>query len=596
MELPIQYHAAESLEQFLGDPGCQQHGFSFKKVVELDEQEIFPQFACQYLNQWGFHHYYIPVAYDGKLTSYETMLALMRVVARRDLTVAIGHGKTYLGSVCVWVGGTEAQKRALAGMIKEGAPIALGLTEKAHGSDLLASEVEATPASNGFLVSGEKWLINNATRGRALAVFARTERSGGARGFSMFLVDKAQLPPDAYTCLPKVKTHGIRGADISGLRFHAAFVPADALIGPRGAGLELVLKGLQITRTMCASLSLGAADTALRATLHFARTRRLYGNTILAIPYTRSLLVDAFLDLLICDCVAIAAARALHVATAQMSLWSAVIKYFVPATVERIFQTLSVVLGARYYLRDAHWQGIFQKMLRDNALVSLFDGSTVVNLHVIALQLRHLASQRRKTSSRHPADLAPQLAALFTLATPLPEFPAAQLTLWNHGRDDVVQGLGIAAGRLQQLRVDATVDPEIVQTLCLFTQEIAAHLETLGTTLQDIPLTKGYHEPPALFELAQQYCTWHAAVTCIHLWLYNRQCLGPFFARGEWLALCVHRLLRMWQPRRAPLSSPQVDRMIQELLKFDDDCRLFSMVPFRLARAEHPVTTRHGSP
>jgi alkylation response protein AidB-like acyl-CoA dehydrogenase len=584
MRLPVQYDTAEVLEQYLGDPLHSQDGFSFKNAVELDEQEAFPQAACQLLERWGFHQYYIPAAYGGKFTSYETMLALMRVVARRDLTVAIGHGKTYLGSVSGWVGGTEAQKHALARLIADRVPVSLGLTERAHGSDLLASEVQATPVANGFVLSGEKWLINNATRGRVLTVFAQTDVSRGARGFSLFLVDKDCLTPGAYICLPKVKTHGIRGADISGIRFHAAFLPHDALIGPRGSGLELVLKGLQITRTMCVSLSLGAADTALRATLQFALSRRLYGNTVFAIPYARSLLVETFLDLIVCDCVAIAATRALHVATAQMSLWSAVIKYFVPTTIEQVMHTLSVVLGARYYLREAHWEGIFQKMVRDNALVSLFDGSTVVNLHAIALQLRHLAKQRTNMSDRQEGELATCLENTFALDIPLPDFDPERLTLFNHGRDDVLQGLEMSLAHLETLRDDPEVAPELLQAVIALTQDLYMVLDTLGKILKDLPLTKGYNEPPALFELAKQYCTLHAAATCVHMWLYNRRRLSEFFAKGEWLVLCLHRLVRTFQPMREPLSCVHVENIAQELIRLYEDHRLFSIVPFRLAR------------
>ena len=62
---------------------------------------------------------------------------------------------------------------------------------------------------------------------------------------------------------PRLRTHGIRGADISGIDFASTRVDADALIGAPGQGLELVLKSLQLTRTLCSALSLGSADQAI---------------------------------------------------------------------------------------------------------------------------------------------------------------------------------------------------------------------------------------------------------------------------------------------------------------------------------------------
>src|SRR6185503_14801662 len=131
----------------------------------------------------------------------------------------------------------------------------------------------------------------------------------------------------------------------------------------------------QISRTMCAALSLGAADTALRAALDFALRRRVFGDTVSAIPSARDQLAGAYADLLMCDCLALAAARALDCAVPRMSVWSSIVKYFVPATTEELIRDAAVVLGARHYLREGHFAGVFQKAMRDNAVVGLFDGS-----------------------------------------------------------------------------------------------------------------------------------------------------------------------------------------------------------------------------
>ena len=52
-------------------------------------------------------------------------------------------------------------------------------------------------------LDGEKWLINNATRGQLMCVLARTDPAGGPRGFSLFLVDKRELADGSFRCLPK---------------------------------------------------------------------------------------------------------------------------------------------------------------------------------------------------------------------------------------------------------------------------------------------------------------------------------------------------------------------------------------------------------
>src|SRR3569623_1901131 len=125
------------------------------------------------------------------------------------------------------------------------------------------------------------------------------------------MVEKRDLDPAHYANLPRVKTLGLRGCDISGVRFDDCVVPEHSRHG-----------------------EVGAVETALRSTVSFAMIRRRYGGSVFDIPMARQVLTVAFVDILICDCMATAAARGLHVATEQFSVWSAVVKYFVPTTLE----------------------------------------------------------------------------------------------------------------------------------------------------------------------------------------------------------------------------------------------------------------------
>jgi alkylation response protein AidB-like acyl-CoA dehydrogenase len=577
------YHTAEQLEQALGDPWEPQGRFSFQRQVALDEAEAFPTEICEFLHEWGLLEYFIPTEQGGLLRSFEEALALVRVLSRRDLTAAIALGQIFLGAVHVWLAGSDEQKAAVAQMIRQNQPLAFALTERAHGSDILASEVQAVEDEAGYCLTGEKWLINNGTRARALTVFARTEAAGGARGFSLFLVDKHALDPATYSHHPKVKTHGIRGADISGICFQGARLPAQARVGQAGAGLEIALRGLMVTRTLCAGFSLGAGDSALRTVLGFAQGRRLYGEPVFAIPQAQQTLAYAWIDLLIADCVALAAVRGLHVVPEQFSVWSAIVKYFVPTTVERMIADLSIVLGARYYVREEHDAGLFQKLVRDAAVVSLFDGSTVVNLSAIGAQLASLMNTRRKAQTNPEAQA--RRATIFSLHQPLPPFEGSRLLLYNRGQDDVMQGLPAALAQLEALRSDPQIEPALAETLIALAQEVIDQLQQNDQRLEEVVATGGRmaHKSPAMFELAKGYCALHAAAACLQVWLYNRNRLGDFFAQGEWLALALDRLLKPFQPRRTAPSPAWIAAAAHEAVRLCEQKLALSIVPFQLA-------------
>ncbi len=578
MSCPPQYHAAERLEAQLGDPADPASEVGYARAVALDEADAFPSGACRAVDAWGMPAYYAPASAGGRLTSYEELLSLTRALARRDLTVAIGHGKTYLGAAAAWVAGTPAQQARVAAQVLAARPVSLALTERAHGSDLLASEVEATELpGGGFRLTGEKWLINNATRSSALTVFARTRARGGPRGFSCLWVEKDALGEGTYRHLPKVKTHGIRGADISGIRFEGALLPAEAALGGVGRGLEVTLKLLQITRMMCASLSLGAADAALRVTLDFALSRRLYGTDVFAIPLARESLALAAVDQLICECTAVSATRALHVAPEQLLLWSSVAKYFVPTVTELSVAELARVLGARHYLREAHHAGIFQKLLRDNALVGLFDGNAAVNLQALTQTLHE-----RAQAEPAPLDAAAQerVRALFRLEAPLPAPELGRLDLSCRGEDDA-----LAAVLAQPLAgwADAA---STGQGAALHAQlaRLRAAVADFDRQLRAVDAEQGadFSRAPAFFALARRLCALHAAACCVLTWVHNRDALGPFFAQGSWLVLALERLLGGGDGAFRPLPADAVEQVAQELARRHREAELFSLVPVRL--------------
>jgi alkylation response protein AidB-like acyl-CoA dehydrogenase len=585
-----QYQLAETLERDLGHPGDPKSIMSFASAIALDEREVFPETEIEWLYNWHLQDYYVPVSCGGKFSSFEELVAAIAVMSRRDQTSGISFS-TLFWSFLTWLAGTDAQKQRLATFMKdEHGAMCLGYSEKEHGSDLVGGDVTATKVPGGYLLNGEKWPINRATVSGVTYILAKTDPAGGARCLSLFMVEKSRLNRSEYYNLPKILTHGIRGCDMSGIGFNDCFIPDDMRLGEEGAGLELALKGFQVTRTLCAAFSHGAADTALRTTLKFALNRRIYDKTVFDLPQPQQTLVDAFLDLLICDCETIGAARGFHVVPEQFSVWASVVKYFVTTQLETSINSLSVVLGSRFYMREEHDNGIFQKLLRDNSIISVFDGSTVVNLHALVLQLRQLTKQRAKTNAKTNEALKARLQTIFSLEKPVPTFIPQNLELFGRGVDDALQGLEIAIEQLRELKNDSHIDQAVLSQLIelshIFLEELNAHDRQIG----QLKFEFGHNQSNNLFDTAKKYCTLHAAASCLHMWIYNRTSLGDFFAKGEWLLLSLHKLLRSLQPTLRPIpqlnSSSGVESIAAEMVKLYKEEKRFSIVPFQLARLQ----------
>jgi len=488
-----------ALETALTEAAAPDGPFAPAALAELDRLEAFPAEACRALDELGLADHYVPARLGGKLVDHLGSSLLVRAVARRDLTVAVAHAKTFLGAVSVWLAGSETQSTWLAREIGAGRLVAWGLTERDHGSDLFACELAATPHDETWRLDGEKWLINNATRAELLCILARTSPRGGPLGFTLFLVDKRRLESSAYGCLPKVPTHGIRGADISGIRLMGAGVPGDALVGDVGRGLYVVLKSLQLTRTVCTVLSLGAADHGLRIAVEFARGRARSTPRILGEAAALRLLAEA---------TAIVALRGVQAFPEEMSVIAAVAKGFVPTAVDRLLGRLGSLLGAAAFVADPSPHGVFEKLERDHRIVALFDGSTAVCQASLIAQFPTLAEAYGTAASD-------RLASASCLASPLPELDPAMLRLSSPGctllaslPELIAELHGLTAGGELPERALA-----LAVTLESATAELHRELSAIVPAVRQIPT--------AHFALARRYELCFAAAACLNLWVHN---------------------------------------------------------------------------
>jgi alkylation response protein AidB-like acyl-CoA dehydrogenase len=510
--------------------------FAPAALAELDHLEAFPAKACRALDELGLADHYVPERHGGKLVDHLGSSLMVRAVARRDLTVAIAHAKTFLGAVSVWLAGTEGQCRWLAREIRAGRLVAWGLTERDHGSDLFACEFAATPHDDAWRLDGEKWLINNATRAELVCILARTSPRGGPLGFSLFLADKRRLASTDYRCLPKIRTHGIRGADISGIRFTGADVPAGALVGDVGRGLYVVLESLQLTRTVCTVLSLGAADHGLRIALEFTRGHARGTPRILGEAAALRLLAEA---------TATIALRSIHAFPEEMSVIAAVAKGFVPTVVDLLLGRLASLLGAAAFVADPSPHGAFEKLERDHRIVALFDGSTAVCQATLIAQFPTLAEGYGTVTSPDRLELVSRLAS------PLPEFDPTALRLSSPGCTLLSSLPGLIA-ELRGLTASGELPGRVLAlaiTLESATAELHRELGAIVPAVRQIPT--------AHFALARRYELCFAAAACLHLWTRNRHPSSDI----AWLEGALVVALGLLGVRVADDAGPSLDEL-----------------------------------
>ncbi|MFI0241441.1 acyl-CoA dehydrogenase [Streptomyces sp. NPDC016845] len=545
---------APDLEELLGDPWDGDNPLGFEAIVAADEDGRLPHGGERLLDRYGLGEEFVPAELGGRLHDIPRLARSLRSVFRRDGALGLGHGVTsFMAAVNVWTSGSPEQRRRLAGVLGRGGKAAVCFHELAHGNDLSRQEFRADPGTGGFLLNGRKEVVNNADRAEALVLFARTGQGPGSRSHSLLLLDRPHLPGARVRSLPRYPTVGVRGCRLSGLEFTDCPAPADSTVGASGTGLETALRSFQVTRAALPSMALGTLDTQLRVTLRFALHRKLYGTRVAELPHARGLLAGAFVDLLIADCLATTATRALHLLPEQCGPVAAATKYLVPQLLLGACADLSVVLGARHYLREGEF-AIFQKHLRDLPVLSLGHAGSTTCLATLVPQLHQLARRSWLLGEEAPP-------ALFRPGEPVPAMRYDRLSIGTGGRDAL--GGGVLAS-LDAVIKESGGPAGPLTALALVLREEFHDLATRCAALR--PRERTVVSGPRSFQLAERYALLLAASSCAQVWLHSPDTALPFLRDPAWLTAALHRIAVRLGHAPRPLSQETDDLVFAELL------------------------------
>ncbi len=541
------------LEALFGDPSDPANPVGYTALLEADRAAVPFAAGEALLDDFGITDEYIPRALGGRLDGMDTLVRIMRPVFRRDVGLAMGHGMTtFMAASDVWTAGSSRQRHWLAGLLRDGGKAAIAQHETAHSNDYVRSQVTARRSGDGYLISGGKPMVNNLERAGALVLFCRTDPAPGSRSHSVLLLEPGQLSDVRAAVTARRTPVGLRGCRFAGVEFDDCPVPASALLGPEGSGIETALRSFQISRTVIAATAVAALDTSLRTAVRFDRERsggwqagggRDGGRTGAA-------LTNAFVNLLLYDALAVVATRALHLLPAETSVYSAALKYLLPRVLTETMYDLSIVLGSGFYTREGTL-GIFQKHVRDVPVLSLGHAGTVACQATVIPQMPRLAR-----GSWFVEDEAP--AGLFRLHGDLPPLRTDRLSL-ACGRDSLsATMLAVAVG------IDGT-GPVETALRRLAGQLVEEFRDVRARVLALDAAGAAATARPARFALMDRYALLLAAAAVLGLWDQGRYGPDPFLADPSWAAAALHRIARRLGTRVADLPAECETRIRHEV-------------------------------
>jgi acyl-CoA dehydrogenase len=262
-------------------------------AVETDETEQFPTQAYNLLRDNDFLRLTLPTEWGGQGMSLVEFFPVLQAVAKIHGTFRMFvHGQNGLWRM-VHQWGTDAQRAQWLPVIRDGALFTFALTEPGNGTGRDIS-TRAERDGDEWVVNGTKHLITWAGEAELMHLIARTSDVRGEEA-TCFLVPK-DMPGCTVEKLPH--TMGCKGGSHDIVHFDNCRLPADAVLGGIGNGLQLGLRGfLDVSRLGIAVSALGLSRRALELSLDFSEERVTFGKPIAARQAVRLALADMAIDI-----------------------------------------------------------------------------------------------------------------------------------------------------------------------------------------------------------------------------------------------------------------------------------------------------------
>ena len=350
-------------------------------VRKWDEASEFPLSTIKELGKLGLMGVVFPAELGGAGMGYVEYVTAIEELSRVDGSVGIiVAAHTSLCSNHIYLAGNDAQKKKYLPKLASGECIgAWGLTEPSSGSDAGSARMVATRKGKDWVLNGTKTFITNGHYADVLVVIAVTDRAAHTHGLSAFLVEKNTK---GFRPGKKEDKLGLRASDTSELIFEDCLLPAENLLGMEGQGFVDAMRVLDGGRISIAALSLGMAQGAYEAALHYSKQRKQFGRAISDFQAIQWKLADMATE--------IDAARLLTFRAASMK--DAGLKTTQESSMAKLFASEVAVKCANESVQIHGGYGFIkdypaEKFYRDVKLCTIGEGTSEIQRMVIARQL-----------------------------------------------------------------------------------------------------------------------------------------------------------------------------------------------------------------
>jgi len=356
---------------------------------ELDRQQEFPHQIMKEIAEAGLPAIYIPEEYEGIGAGLLELCLATEELSRACGGVGVTYAASSLGCFPIIIGGSEEQKAKFLPPIAAGEHYAaFCLTEAGAGSDASALQTTAVKKGDEYVINGTKQWITNGHEAHTYTVFAKTDKTRGARGISAFIVEKG-TPGLSFG--KKEDKLGIRCSSTYEVIFEDCVVPKANLLGREGAGFLIAMKTFDKSRPGIGAQAVGIAQGAFETALEYAYKREQFGQSILSFQAVSFMLADIATQIEAARALTYQVARMIDGGSRSYGKESAMCKVFPSDVAMKVTTDCIQIMGGYGYMKDYP----AEKYFRDAKITQIYEGTNQIQRQIIASALvREMASKR----------------------------------------------------------------------------------------------------------------------------------------------------------------------------------------------------------
>lgn len=326
----------------------------------------------------GFYAMNIPQAHGGGgLSAVDICLVEEQFGHTTDILIRRAFGNVY---EVLLAADEEQRKRWLLPAVKGERTCSIAMSEPDAGSDAAAIKTRALRDGDDWILNGHKHFISDGLFSDFFVVSALTDPEAGAKGISLFLVDK-DMP--GFTMGRDQPMMGLVGTSHVEMSFDDIRLGPEHLLGEEGRGLRLVYETLGTIRLAhIGARAVGKATRLLNLMTDHARERRQFGRPIGDFQMVQQMIADS----------------AIEIEAARLMVWRAafdvdrgrdarerisMVKVHAAETLGRVADRAVQVFAGMGYCKDMP----IEQLYRDARVFRIYDGTSEIHRTVIARSL-----------------------------------------------------------------------------------------------------------------------------------------------------------------------------------------------------------------